>query len=102
MNPNTDAALPCRSWGRAAFLNPYLVKDMQADCAACSHMNPCRQLAADAPFKAVGVWGGLNLPADRALLPPPTVTGARIYPPNVHTPGVSPYWKKHAIDPEMR
>lgn len=41
-------------------------------CSTCPHTQRCRQLAADAPFEAHGVWGGLRLPAQRNLLPPPT------------------------------
>jgi hypothetical protein len=42
-------------------------------CPVCPERAACAQSAADAPFTAVGVWGGMVLPGERALLPGPTL-----------------------------
>jgi hypothetical protein len=44
-------------------------------CAVCPEdsRRACAQSAADAPFIPEGVWAGLVLPRERALLPGPTM-----------------------------
>ncbi len=59
-------------------------------CAECPHTQRCRQMAADAPFTATGVWGGLVLPREAAQLPEP-VRQAQ-YPPELPVNGRPPWW----------
>jgi len=56
--------------------SPFAVQTMLSLCERCTHTASCQQSAADAPFVAVGVWGGLELPKDKALLPAPRTQAA--------------------------
>lgn len=57
---------------QCAGADPFQVDDMLARCGRCTLTRRCQQEAADAPFQAHGVWGGLTLPKEAHLLPPPT------------------------------
>lgn len=61
----SDDTILCRG------TSPFAINTMLSLCERCIHTASCQQSAADAPFVAVGVWGGLELPKDKKLLPAP-------------------------------